>query len=235
MHGKGKLRARQPPLNALERWLIGFLLFAYASGALAHTLPAILPVTRWITDGLLFFLNGLVLTAIYLRNRGAMLFWWLLVAYVFTFTVEALGVATGAIFGEYAYGPTMWVQWLGVPLVIALNWCMLTLAANDVTDRLAGLLAIRKEGLMYAVLAALLSAILLALYDIAIEPVAIALDYWQWGRGEIPLQNYLAWGLVAFMISLPLRLLRIRYQSRVLAVYFFAQLTFFLILLLTIS
>lgn len=265
------------------------MLFAFASGALAHCLPAVLPVTKITTDGLLFVLNGLVLYAIYRRNGDRRLFWWLAVAYWFTFAMEAVGVATGAVFGQYAYGPTMWFQWLGVPFVIALNWCVLTLACNELAVALLGRLTnafspdevgekvrpttsgpkpepsdastisrpaskpsdnspmilrttpkpsdepsaagyaavrefVRRPS---AILTAALAAIMTALYDVAIEPVAIALDYWQWGGGEIPLQNYLAWAIIAFVISLPLHLFRIRFRSPVLLVYFFAQLFFF--------
>ena len=228
-----------------DRYLSYFLVFAFASGTLAHCLPAVLPVTKVTTDGLLFVLNGLVLYAIYRRNEDKRLFYWLAVAYVFTFVMEALGVATGAIFGEYQYGPTMWFQWLGVPFVIALNWCVLTLACNEVACRLIDRLQLneRREHPLAAahqksnlksqtskILTAALAALLTALYDVTIEPVAIALDYWQWGGGEIPLQNYLAWAAIAFLISVPLYVFRIRFRSPVLLVYFLAQLFFFVVL-----
>lgn len=204
-----------------------------------------LPITKLTTDGLLFVLNGLVLYAIYRRNGDRRLFWWLLVAYWFTFAMEAAGVATGAIFGEYAYGPTMWFQWLGVPFVIALNWCVLTLACNEAAMRIMERLfptmtsamsptpANRISNTPYHIshiLPAVLAATMTAGYDVAIEPVAISLDYWQWGGGEIPLQNYLAWAGIAFLISLPLHLFKIRFRSPVLLVYLFAQLFFFLVL-----
>lgn len=215
-------------------------------------------------------LNGLVLYAIYRGNEDKRLFYWLAIAYIFTFVMEALGVATGAIFGEYEYGPTMWFQWLGVPFVIALNWCVLTLACNEVAiqimERLFPTTAPTTsatpptpttpptfplssgEGLgvrlraqrasppptrnypLPITLSPLIAAMLTALYDVTIEPVAIALDYWQWGGGEIPLQNYLAWAGIAFLISLPLYVFRIRFRSPVLLVYFFAQLFFFVVL-----
>lgn len=221
-----------------SRYLTYFLIFAFASGALAHCLPAVLPVTKVTTDGLLFVLNGLVLYAIYRKNADRRLFWWLLVAYWFTFTMEAVGVATGAVFGEYAYGPTMWFQWLGVPFVIALNWCVLTLACNELACRLFRVKAVgevpaRLSSIPHPlalVLVAATAAVFTALYDVAIEPVAIALDYWQWGGGEIPLQNYLAWAAIAFLISLPLHVLKIRFRSPVLLVYLLAQLFFFLVL-----
>lgn len=236
-----------PP--AFDRYLSYFLIFAFTSGTLAHCLPAVLPITKVTTDGLLFVLNGLVLYAIYRTNEDKRLFLWLAVAYIFTFVMEALGVATGAIFGEYKYGPTMWFQWLGVPFVIALNWCVLTLACNEVAIRILERLypsdtqrrgePLRHEkrtsgpeaaSRLSILTSPLLAAVLTALYDVTIEPVAIALDYWQWGAGEIPLQNYLAWAAIAFLISLPLYLFKVRFRSPVLVVYFFAQLFFFVVL-----
>jgi len=206
----------------------------------------VLPVTQVTTDGLLFVLNGLVLYAIYRQHEDQRLFLWLALAYAFTFVMEALGVATGAIFGEYAYGPTMWFQWLGVPFVIALNWCVLTLACNEVGIRFIKLFRkekpVTQETVMSAnqeskienresrILPAAVAAVLTALYDVLIEPVAISLDYWQWGGGDIPLQNYIAWAAIAFVISLPLYLLKIRFRSPVLMVYFLAQLFFFVVL-----
>ena len=220
----------------MEQKLCYFLLFAYGSGALAHTLPAVLPVTRYTTDGLLLVLNGLLIYSIYRRHEDRKLLYWLVGAYCFTFAAEAVGVATGALFGEYAYGPTMRWQWLGVPFVIALNWCVLTLATNDLAARALRLFTPQGHGvetsrrITEGVCTALLASLLIAAYDVAIEPVAIKLDYWQWGGGEIPLQNYLMWALVALLISLPLQLLGIRYRSPLLWVYLAAQLFFFVVL-----
>ncbi|NJO86903.1 MAG: carotenoid biosynthesis protein, partial [Lewinella sp.] len=174
-------------MTSYERYLAYFLVFAYASGTLAHLWPAIVPLTRYTTDPLLLIVNSLLLWAIYRRQQDARLWSWLLFAYLLTFTLEALGVATGAVFGHYQYGPTMRWQALNVPFVIALNWAVLTLAANDLLGRWAP----RWPGLATAAAA----GVLLAAYDVVIEPVAIKLSYWQWEGGHIPLQNYLAWAL----------------------------------------
>ncbi|MFT5999180.1 MAG: putative membrane protein [Neolewinella sp.] len=239
MDQSSPLPERFQRLSSFDRYLSYFLIFAFTSGTLAHCLPAVLPITKLTTDGLLFVLNGLVLYAIYRQNDDKRLFWWLFIAYWFTFAMEAIGVATGAVFGEYAYGPTMWFQWLGVPFVIALNWCVLTLACNELACRIME----KKRGevpnavppttpanRLSLIIVTALAATMTAIYDVAIEPVAIALDYWQWGGGEIPLQNYLAWAAIACLISLPLHLLKIRFRSPVLLVYLFAQLFFFAVL-----
>ena len=247
-----------PDRSTFPRYLIYGLVFWYASGTLAHLLPTVLPVTRLTTDFFLFVLNGLVVYELYRRRGDRRLFVWIFVAYWFTFFTEAAGVATGAIFGAYAYGPTMWWQWLGVPFAIAFNWCVLTLACNEVAIRMLEKLfpvpnsvsapgshervpegELRTEPTappppsgypLPTIYYALTAAVLTALYDVVIEPVAIALDYWQWGGGEIPLQNYLAWAAIAFLISWPLYAFRIRFRSPVLVVYFWAQLFFFVVL-----
>lgn len=203
-----------------NRYIAYFLVFAFSSGTLAHLWPAILPITRYTTDALLLGINGLLLYAIYQEHKDARLWYWLLAAYIFTFFIEAAGVATGAIFGEYHYGATMRFQWLGVPFVIALNWAVLTLAANHLANK----------WVRQPFLAALLAGVILALYDVAIEPVAIKLDYWQWAAPTVPIQNYIAWALVALLISLPLQYAKIGFRSPLLLVYFFAQLFFFLAL-----
>lgn len=203
-----------------NRSIAYFLVFAFASGTLAHAWPAILPITRYTTDALLLGINALLLYAIYQDHRDIRLWYWLVGAYLFTFLIEAVGVATGAIFGEYHYGATMRFQWLGVPFVIALNWAVLTLAANHLVNKWVS----------QPFLAALLAGVILALYDIAIEPVAIQLDYWQWAAPSVPIQNYIAWALVAWLISLPLQYAKIAFRSPLLLVYFFAQLFFFLVL-----
>jgi len=100
------------------------------------------------------------------------------------------------------------------------NWVVLTLAANELSLRLTP----------SPWLAAIVAGIFLAAYDFFIEPVAIKLDYWQWADPTIPVQNYLAWAVIAALISLPLQLLKIRFRSPVLIIYFFAQLFFFLVL-----
>lgn len=219
-HSRTASKPATRPTTLLERNVSYFLIFAFASGTLAHLLPAVLPVTRLTTDPLLLAVNGLVLYCIYQTNKDQRLWYWIFAAYWITFFTEVAGVATGAIFGEYAYGPTMWWQWLDVPFVIALNWAVLTLAGNHLA------LKITKNPW----LAAAIAAVLLSGYDFFIEPVAIKLDYWQWAGGDIPLQNYLAWAGVAFLISLPLQLLRIRFKSLALEVYFYAQLIFFILL-----
>lgn len=199
-----------------------FLVFSFLSGVQAHLMPAVYPFTTKITDLLLLVVCVPILYFIQKKHHDFRLIWWVAITYWGTFFIEVAGVATGRIFGVYHYGATMWVQWLDVPLIIALNWTLLILATNDFAARV----------LSSPWLAALLASGLIALYDICIEPVAVALDYWQWEGGIIPVQNYVAWSLVALFFSLPLQLLEIRFRHPLLLIYAVAQLVFFVLLLL---
>ena len=214
-------KAPSPALTVAEQRFGAFMLFMYASGILAHLWPAVRPFTAYTTDLLLLVIGGGLLYFVYARHRQPRYWYWVAGAYLFTFLMEALGVATGAVFGEYAYGATMRVQLLGVPLVIAINWVVLVLAGNTLSRKL----------FRQPVAAAAGAGIFIAVYDYFIEPLAIKLDYWQWATGtDIPLQNYLAWAVIAFLLSLPLYRWRIRFWHPLLLWYLAAQWIFFVVL-----
>ncbi len=106
--------------------------------------------------------------------------------------VEVAGVKTGVIFGEYAYGKTLGPAFLEVPLAMALNWLMLIYCTAAVVSQ-------RTE--WHWAMKAAACAVIMVSMDFLIEPVAIKYDFWQWAGGDIPAQNYLAWGLIAFVLS----------------------------------
>ncbi len=208
------------------RWFAGVMIFLYASGLVAHAVPALRPLTASTTDIFLAGINSVLFWLIFQRHQDLRLGMWALVTYCFTFTIEALGVATGAIFGAYTYGEGMKVQWLGVPLVIALNWTLLILGVNHLAAHF-----FRSPWLASA-----FAALLIATYDWFIEPVAIRLEYWTWAGGdEIPFQNYVAWAVVAFVASLPLNLLRIRFRHPLLPLYLLVQWVYFILMRVVLS
>jgi putative membrane protein len=79
---------------------------------------------------------------------------------------------------------------------------------------------------------AFLTALGAVLFDVVLEPVAMALDYWQWRGDAVPLQNYLAWFVIAFAFSFLYRKMRIRTNTVVPAGYIGIQWLFFLGLLI---
>lgn len=207
-------------MGKAERWFVYVLVYLFLSGLVAHLVPTIYPFTRYTTDLFLLMINGTLLYFLFQKNQDSKLCWWAAITYLGTFTLEALGVATGKVFGEYHYGQTMFLQLFEVPLVIALNWTVLILAVNNLMRKLT----------THPLLLAVLSGLFIAFYDYFIEPVAIRLDYWQWADGVIPLQNYLAWAVIALIFSLLLHFGKIRYRSPLLNIYLVVQLFYFILL-----
>ncbi|MBU1368382.1 MAG: carotenoid biosynthesis protein [Bacteroidetes bacterium] len=117
---------------------------------------------------------------------------WLLVVILAGFFVELLGIETGLIFGEYSYGNGLGLKWLDVPLMIGINWGVLVFATAAMVHPLK----------LSKWLKAVIAATLMVSYDILLEPVAVRFDFWSWAGGTIPLQNYLAWWIIAFLMLL---------------------------------
>jgi bisanhydrobacterioruberin hydratase len=113
--------------------------------------------------------------------------------YVFTFWAEAAGVATGQIFGEYTYGPTLGWAWRGVPLLIAFNWVLVVHGAFCLSGRIGAVLA----GDLAQARDRAATGVVAVIFDFLMEPVAIRLDYWRWAGDAVPLQNYVAWFAIA--------------------------------------
>ncbi|HYX05097.1 MAG TPA: carotenoid biosynthesis protein [Bacteroidales bacterium] len=196
-----------------------FIIF-YLVGLLIHLTPALnrfaglttLPVLLISNIVVLLFLPGQVS-----RNR---LILWLVVAYLVTFLVEVTGVHTGNVFGSYQYGAMLGFSLFGVPLIIAFNWIILILATYD----MAGLMT---KGRLFQ---PLLAALLIVVFDVIMEPVAMKLDYWHWQGGVIPLQNYMAWFFIALAFSFWLKFMKINLNSILLRAYLLIQAGFFLVL-----
>lgn len=214
-------------------WLIGIL---YGGGIIAHNNSFLFAITQQITDGLLLFTNGIVLYSLAQQakhkqpNKRFLLLGTCAVLAIATFMIEVLGVATGKVFGAYEYGATMKLQLWNVPLVIGLNWVILMLGGLD----FAGKLIPKKSNIFAKTITiltrALIAASLVLFFDWVMEPVAIKLDYWHWFGQEIPLQNYAAWFVIAFIMSLVVQFLGIQTESRLLRWYFVVQLIFFVLL-----
>lgn len=146
---------------------------------------------------------------------------WLLVVMLAGFFVEVLGIKTGLIFGDYAYGEGLGWKWLDVPLIIGMNWGVLVFG----TAALIHKLPVAKP------LKAAIAATLMVSYDIFLEPVAVRFDFWTWAGATIPLQNYIAWWIIAFLMLLGAFSIVKNLRNR-LAVYVLLIQTLFFILLI---
>ena len=136
--------------------------------------------------------------------------------------VEVIGVNTGLLFGGgYQYGSVFGVQVLRTPLLIGINWSMLSIAIWT------GLNANFPGGSRW--LCIIVGASLMVGLDFIIEPVAIALDFWTWS-GHIPSRNYIDWFVIsALMFYLASRLMP-HAKNNIGTVLFILQLLFFVLL-----
>jgi putative membrane protein len=107
------------------------------------------------------------------------------------FFIEVAGVYTGVIFGQYTYGLVLGVKLWGTPLMIGVNWFMTTYVFNDLVSRI-------KINRLFKII---LAATVITAMDWVIEPDATRLGMWNWSEGDIPLQNYIAWWIVSFVLS----------------------------------
>ena len=106
---------------------------------------------------------------------------------------EVVGVNTGLLYGNYAYGEGLGWQWAGVPLLLGLLWLLMLEGGAAWAVRLGA----RDRWSIAAVGASLMTAV-----DGLLEPVAIQAGWWMWDGGSPPWTNYASWWGVAFVLLL---------------------------------
>jgi uncharacterized membrane protein len=135
----------------------------------------------------------------FIRWAGARTAWLsFLSVVVISFTGEALGVATGLVFGNYYYpdgplGPLL----LGVPPLIQLQYFAMTYASLMIARSIGGVLRTSARGWLLVGVSAM-AAFGMTLLDLASDPWhATVLQQWIWRDGGpyfgIPLHNFFGW------------------------------------------
>lgn len=133
------------------------------------------------------------------------------------FITEFLGANYGWFFGDYAYGNNLGYKVGAVPIMICLNWGVLTVITADVAQK------ITKNTLLRA----LLGGFLMMSLDIIIEVVAPRFDFWEFENGIIPIKNYIAWFVIASVAHYFYNLFNIRSNVKVSMHIFAAIIVFF--------
>ena len=147
----------------------------------------------------------------------------LVLIFISGFAAEWAGIHKHWFFGDYSYGRTLGFKVLDVPLIIGVNWFLLTYSASVLMQR---------SRLKSMFLRIILGSLILVLLDLLIEPVAVRLDYWHWAGDAVPLKNYLSWFLASVVMLSIYELFRFKYQSVVAPALLFIQFIFFGILYL---
>jgi putative membrane protein len=141
-----------------------------------------------------------------------------MVVFVGGYLIEYLGVTTGWVFGEYSYGGGLGWKLAGVPPVMGINWLILVYGSAVIAGKF----------LVKTYQIALAGATLMVIYDLLLEPSAMFYQFWNWQNETIPLQNYVAWWVSAFVfISFFIVYTRTQLKNIVAEAVFWLQLVFF--------
>lgn len=167
-------------------------------------------------------------------NVGYIFFF--IVCFVVGFSVEYIGTKTGYLFGNYAYGDVLGPKISGVPLIIGVNWfiiiycCGVTILTlfNRMTRGLEE--PQRPKPIMKMASVVSDGALLAVFFDWIMEPAAIALGYWSWNGGEVPMFNYVSWLIVSVVLLIVFHFSRFEKQNKFAVNLLLIQLMFFLLL-----
>lgn len=143
----------------------------------------------------------------------------LLITFTIGFISEQIGIHTGYLFGNYSYLNNLGFKFYGVPLIIGINWAILSIGAWNICKKIT-------QNKFINILTA---SLLMTAFDFAMEPTAIELNYWKWENGIIPLYNYISWFLVSSIAVFFCSIYQKDY-SGITKIVFVSQFLFFIIL-----
>jgi putative membrane protein len=153
-------------------------------------------------------------------NKQFILF--ILLVFALGFMAEWIGIHKAWLFGNYVYGDTLGIKVSGVPLIIGVNWFLLTYSADVLMQR------IRLKNIWLRIIT---GAIILVVLDMLIEPVAVRFNYWHWADNIIPVKNYICWFLLSGLLLFMFEEFGFKKQSMVGVVLLVAQFVFFAVLI----
>lgn len=140
--------------------------------------------------------------------------------FLVSFGAEWIGVHTGYLFGAYAYGPNLGVRFDGIPILIGVNWLMLSYGSASLVR------ALHVKGTF----AVLFGALLMTGLDWLMEPVAVKSGFWHWKNGVIPLFNYVCWFGLSFLFQCWISYRKTAVVNKVWTALFILMVVFFAIL-----
>tara|TARA_B100001540_G_C15706634_1_gene596488 strand:+ start:528 stop:1160 length:633 start_codon:yes stop_codon:yes gene_type:complete len=210
-------------LIVTKNHIIPILLFIfYTVGIIGISIPqfrlqviGLTPLNLLLTAFLMLWgMNGLSMKVFY-----AILF-----SFLIGYTIEVFGVASGILFGEYNYGKPLGWKFLDVPVIIGVNWLILSFSSLGFIGKF----------IINPWLKVVFASLLMVALDVLIEPVAIHLDFWTWAETDVPFQNYLMWFIAALGINSIVCFLVKEIDFKTSAFVFLSQVYFFTFLNLTI-
>ncbi|MDP4761025.1 MAG: carotenoid biosynthesis protein [Crocinitomicaceae bacterium] len=201
-----------------QRWIRIILVILYCVGAVGMLIPE---TRTWFVklSALNLFLSFVALILSRKENKLRFMVF-LCIAFLIGFGAELIGVHTAYLFGSYQYGANLGVKWAEVPLIIGFNWGILAVTSSAVIHRVG----------LNKYLSAILSAMLMVVFDYILEPVAIKLDYWHWIEGQIPVFNFVCWFGVSLILQWIYQRMKLTELNKVAESLFLMMFIFFTLL-----
>lgn len=212
-----------PDILKAGRKLKIFLVLFYLVGVAGMLIP--------VTSGLFIILtpwallmNALLLMLNHQEKINLKTIFGFVSVYLLGFGIEVFGVQSGLIFGSYSYGSGLGIKVFQTPLMIGINWLMLTYMTSSITEKWN----------IRVILKIVIGSLMMLLYDFILEQIAPKLDMWSWENDTIPLQNYISWFVIALIFQTMFRLSGIKTKNSLSAVILGIQFAFFVLLLMLI-
>ncbi|MEA4982357.1 MAG: carotenoid biosynthesis protein [Paludibacter sp.] len=214
---KEKILSMLNDTDGLRRFLIIF----YIIGVAGMLLP--------VTSGLFIFLTPVALLMSFgllmmnhqpgynAKNTAVFSF-----IFISGIVVELIGVHTGLIFGNYIYGKGLGLKIFDTPLLIGMNWLLLVYTTGTIMQKVN----------ITPVLRIAAGATMMLIYDLVLEQVAPKMDMWSWENSEVPVNNYIAWWLIAVFFHSLIELFGIKLKNPLSITILVTQFLFFVVLYL---
>jgi len=152
-----------------------------------------------------------------LPKKSIKISWPIPAVFFIGFIAEWLGVKFGFLFGNYSYGANLGIKLDNVPIIMGINWVILSLATRGIIQRFFKL----------PIMKILVSSVLMVSLDILLEPLAPQLDYWSFDTMVAPLSNYMGWLIYSLLIQILLELVQFKGHFMISLHILIIQLLFF--------
>ena len=116
---------------------------------------------------------------------------------LFAYIIESTGVLTGFPYGAFSYGDLMGLKLFGIiPVILPFAYVPIVLGSYFIAEKLTS-----NKGMIITI-----TTFLLVLFDLVLDPGAVALGYWNWNviglYYGIPFSNYFGWILSSVIAGL---------------------------------